>query len=242
MNVQNTKWFCFIIGMIQQTQSTCQDCRGKGDRINAKDRCKHCLGRKTIRDRKILEVHVDKGMVHGQKILFYGEGDQEPEMEAGDIVILIDEKQHPVYSRNGNDLILRMNLELVEALCGYQKVIKTLDGRDLVITTLPGEVTKHGDVKCVMNEGMPQYKNPTEKGRMIIQFLVEFPSELPAELIPQLENCLPPRAEIMIPDSAEECVLVPLNPEEEANRRSQKNAYDEDDDPRGGQRVQCATS
>jgi DnaJ family protein A protein 1 len=56
-----------------------------------------------------------------------------------------------------------------------------------------GEVTKHGDVKCIMNEGMPQYKNPFEKGRLIIQFLVNFPSSLPPELIPQLENCLPPR-------------------------------------------------
>jgi DnaJ family protein A protein 1 len=54
-------------------------------------------------------------------------------------------------------------------------------------------VTKHGDVKCVMNEGMPQYKNPFEKGRLIIQFLVNFPASLPPELIPQLENCLPPR-------------------------------------------------
>lgn len=56
-----------------------------------------------------------------------------------------------------------------------------------------GEVTKHGDVKCVMNEGMPQYKNPFEKGRLIIQFLVNFPTSLLPELIPQLENCLPPR-------------------------------------------------
>jgi len=54
-------------------------------------------------------------------------------------------------------------------------------------------VTKHGDVKCVMNEGMPQYKNPFEKGRLIIQFLVNFPTSLLPELIPQLENCLPPR-------------------------------------------------
>jgi hypothetical protein len=63
----------------------------------------------------------------------------------------------------------------------------------LFIYFFAGEVTKHGDVKCIMNEGMPQYKNPFEKGRLIIQFLVNFPSSLPPELIPQLENCLPPR-------------------------------------------------
>ena len=46
-----------------------------------------------------------------------------------------------------------MNIELVEALCGFQKVSRTLDDRDIVITVLPGEVTKYGEVKCVLNEG-----------------------------------------------------------------------------------------
>lgn len=46
-----------------------------------------------------------------------------------------------------------MDIELVEALCGFQKLIRTLDDRDLVLTTIPGEVTKHADVKCVLSEG-----------------------------------------------------------------------------------------
>ncbi|PNF37830.1 DnaJ subfamily A member 1 [Cryptotermes secundus] len=228
-------------GMIQQIQSMCTECRGQGERISPKDRCKTCQGKKTVRDRKILEVHVDKGMVDGQKITFGGEGDQEPGLEPGDIIIVLDEKENEVYKRSNNDLIMRMNIELVEALCGFQRVIKTLDDRDLVITAIPGEVTKHGDVKCIMNEGMPQYKNPFEKGRLIVQFLVNFPSSLPPELIPQLENCLPPRPETMIPDGAEECLLVDLDPEQEARRREYKNAYDEDEAGHGPSRVQCAT-
>ncbi|XP_018335149.1 dnaJ homolog subfamily A member 1 [Agrilus planipennis] len=230
-------------GMIQQIQTVCSECKGQGERINPKDRCKQCNGKKTIRDRKILEVNVDKGMVDGQKIVFSGEGDQEPELEPGDIIIVLDEKPHPVFKRNGNDLIIHQEIELVESLCGFQRVIRTLDYRELVITAIPGEVTKHGAVKCVMNEGMPQYKNPFEKGRLIIQFLVKFPDTIAPELIPTLENCLPPRPEIMISDLAEECVLLPFDPEQEARRRSTKNVYDEDDDMHGhGQRVQCATN
>lgn len=53
-------------------------------------------GRKTVRDRKILEVHVDKGMTDGQKIVFSGEGDQEPDLEPGDLIIVLDEKEHDV--------------------------------------------------------------------------------------------------------------------------------------------------
>ena len=95
--------------------------------------------------------------------------------------------------RSTDNLVMRMELELVEALCGFQKVIRTLDDRDLVITAIPGEVMKHGDVKCVLNEGMPQYRNTFEKGRLIIQFQVNFPQSLPMEMIPQLESLLPPR-------------------------------------------------
>ena len=49
-------------GMVQQIQSVCAECHGEGESISAKDRCKNCQGRKTVRERKILEVHIDKGM------------------------------------------------------------------------------------------------------------------------------------------------------------------------------------
>jgi len=230
-------------GMIQQIQSMCMECRGSGERINPKDRCKNCNGRKVVREKKILEVHIDKGMVDGQKIIFNGEGDQEPDLEAGDIIIVLDEKEHPVYKRSGCDLIFRQELQLSEALCGFQKLIKTLDGRDLLISCIPGEVVKHGDVKCVMNEGMPQYKNPFEKGRLIVQSLVEFPTTIDPAIISTLENCLPPRPEIMIPDQAEECVLLPFDPKSKSREHMHRQAYEEDDEgSHGPGRVQCATN
>ncbi len=88
---------------------------------------------------------------------------------------------------------MRMELTLVEALCGFRKSIRTLDERDLVISALPGQVFKQGDLKCILNEGMPHYRNPFEKGRLIIQFCVEFPRQLSQDVIPQLESLLPPR-------------------------------------------------
>lgn len=221
-------------GMLQQVQSVCSECRGQGEHINPRDRCKQCGGRKTVRDRKILEVHVDPGMVDGQNIVFSGEGDQEPDYEPGDIVILLEEKKHDVFKRSRNDLIMRMELELVEALCGFQKVIRTLDGRDLVVTSLPGTVTKHGDLKCLMNEGMPVYKDPFTHGRLIIQLIVNFPKTIDIDDIPMLERCLPMRKEVIIPEGAEECILQDLDSE-----REQRLAYEEDEG--GSPRVQCAT-
>ena len=48
-------------GMMQQIQSMCGECQGTGERIDPKLRCKKCSGKKVNRERKILEVVVDKG-------------------------------------------------------------------------------------------------------------------------------------------------------------------------------------
>lgn len=79
------------------------------------------------------------GMKDGENIRFTGEGDQEPGLEPGDIIIVLDEKEHKTFRRNGTDLIMEMEVQLVEALCGFQKTIETLDSRTLVITNLPGK-------------------------------------------------------------------------------------------------------
>uniref|UniRef100_A0A8C7Q777 Uncharacterized protein n=1 Tax=Oncorhynchus mykiss TaxID=8022 RepID=A0A8C7Q777_ONCMY len=159
-------------GMIQQIQTMCAECQGEGERFNSKDRCKTCNGHKVERKKKILEVHIDKGMKGGQKIPFHGEGDQEPGLEPGDVVIVLDQQDHPVYQRQEDDLHMKMNIKLVEALCGFKKTIRTLDGRMLIITSSPGKVVKANDVRCVHNEGMPIHKDPYDRGQLIIQFQV----------------------------------------------------------------------
>ncbi|KAM9375864.1 dnaJ homolog subfamily A member 4 isoform 1-T2 [Pholidichthys leucotaenia] len=228
-------------GMIQQIQSMCQDCQGQGERFNSKDRCKNCNGHKVERKKKILEVHIDKGMKDGQKITFYGEGDQEPGLEPGDVIIVLDQREHSVFQRQHDDLVMKMNIKLVEALCGFKKTIETLDNRTIVISSQPGEVIKHNDIKCVMNEGMPVYKNPYERGQLIIQFQVEFPDKhwLPEHLMFQLERLLPPREDVMITDDMEEVDLCEPEVGSQHGNHS-REVYEEDDSgPRG--RVQCQT-
>jgi len=231
-------------GMIQQIQSMCAECQGQGERINPKDRCKTCLGRKVVKERKILEVHIDKGMRDGQKVTFAGEGDQEPGLEPGDIIIVLDEKDHQTFKRNGFDLITKIELQLVESLCGFQRSIKTLDEREIVISAIPGEVIKHGAVRCVLGEGMPQYRNPFEKGRLIVQFDVIFPPSnfLPANKLAELEALLPARPPApIITEHSEEVNMVELDPAHDRRNHTRGHAYDEDDDDEGAHRggVQC---
>lgn len=228
-------------GMYQQIHTTCRDCDGLGEKINPKDMCKTCNGKKIVHERKILEVHIDKGMTDGQKITFYGEGDQSPGLEPGDIIIILEEKEHPVFKRKDIDLIMKMELTLNEALTGFKRTIKTLDNRVLIISTMPGEFIKPNEIKCVLNEGMPMHKNPFEKGRLIISFNVKFPEngQIDVKKLTELEKILPPKPKVDMPIEAEEHTLIDLDPAYERSKR--QDAYSEDDMQSGGpKRVQCA--
>jgi DnaJ homolog subfamily A member 2 len=101
-------------GMITQVQRQCDPCGGTGSMAE----------RKT--ERKVLEVHVDKGMSHNQKITFTGMADENPNMEPGDINFVIQEKDHDLFKRKGADLLVTKNLSLNQALCGFAVSILSL--------------------------------------------------------------------------------------------------------------------
>lgn len=91
-------FFCFFLSgrWSRASENVLRVCAHKGEVINEKDRCRKCEGHKVCKETKLLEVHVDKGMKHGQKITFSGEADQAPGVEPGDIVLILQEKEHEV--------------------------------------------------------------------------------------------------------------------------------------------------
>lgn len=132
--------------MIQQLQQPCDECSGTGEIINHKDKCKTCNGKKVVSEKKMLEVHIDKGMRGGQTINFRGESDQAPGVTPGDVIIVIEEKPHERFKRQENDLFFEQEVDLLTALGGGQFAIKHLDERALIVNVLPGEVLKHGTI------------------------------------------------------------------------------------------------
>lgn len=134
--------------MVQQVQQPCNDCNGEGEIINQKDRCKTCLGKKTNSERKVIEVHVDPGMKDGQTVTFTGEADQAPGIVPGDVVIVIDEKEHPVFKRKGDDLYMEAQVDLLTALAGGTISIPHLSDKILKVNILPGEILKPGEFYC----------------------------------------------------------------------------------------------
>jgi DnaJ family protein A protein 2 len=233
--------------MIQQIQHVCTDCRGTGETISDKDKCPQCKGQKVVQDKKLLEVHVEKGMQHGQKITFQGEADEAPDTQTGDIVFVLQLKEHLKFKRKGDDLFLEHTLTLTEALCGFQFPVTHLDNRQLLIKSSPGEIIKPGQFKAINDEGMPHYQRPFMKGRLYIHFTVDFPEtgSLTPEQQKALETILPPRPVSQLTDmeldECEETTLHDVNIEDEMRRKqqAQQEAYEEDEES-AGPRVQCA--
>lgn len=113
-----------------------------------------------------------------------------------------------------------------------------------------GEVIRPGDVRCIMNEGMPQHRGPFDKGRLIICFAVKFPPEnwISPDKYVALEQLLPPRREVMLPDNVDVCVMHKVDTSSSsasasASHRRRNEAYDSDDEEMGmgGQQFQCAS-
>jgi DnaJ homolog subfamily A member 2 len=95
-------------GMITQMQRTCPDCNGRGNSA------------KTKNERKVLEVHIEKGMSNNSKITFAGDADEVPGMdEPGDVTFVIQEKEHDLFKRKGADLLLTKEISLNQALTGF---------------------------------------------------------------------------------------------------------------------------
>lgn len=251
--------------MIQRFQTVCPDCNGDGEIIKDKDRCKQCHGKKTVVDRKVLHVHVDKGVRSGTKVEFRGEGDQAPGVQAGDVVFEIEQKPHTRFTRKDDDLLYKCNIELVTALAGGTIYIEHLDDRWLSIDILPGEAIAQGkwarsfplgrmltrsadSVKMVRGHGMPSHRHH-DFGNLYIHFNVVFPEKnwtQDPNAFEELRKLLPAPALQNVPPA--EAMTEPADLEDLDNPSQRvfgggpgMGEEDDEDAQPGGERVQCAS-
>jgi DnaJ family protein A protein 2 len=234
-------------GMVQQIQTVCSECQGKGEVIDEKDRCTQCNGKKVIPETTVQEFVVERGMEWGETIVRRGEGDQQPKMTPGDLIIVLQQKGDKEeyfnqFKRHGSDLIFKHQLTLNEALTGFKILIKQLDGR-IISVAKTGEVFKPKDVLMVEGEGMPKEGNPYEKGRLFIEIEVLFPTyKQLGKSVNQLKSLLPqpgpskiaPKDETSIEDV--ESKRVDFEEEKRKGQRAHRGGGDDDDDDdeRGG--------
>ncbi|KAF3069113.1 DnaJ like protein subfamily B member 4 [Daldinia childiae] len=143
-------------------------------------------GKRTTTD-QVLEVPIKPGLKKGSKIKFKGVGDQE---EGGkqDLHFIVEEKPHPLFVRDGDDLIHTVELDLKEALTGWRRTVTTIDGKQLNVEK--AGPTGPGTSDSYPGLGMPISKKPGERGNFIIKYNVKFPTSLTAAQKQQLREIL----------------------------------------------------
>jgi len=123
-----------------------------------------------------LEINVKPGWKNGTKITFAEKGDETPTTIASDIIFTLEQKPHPQFERDGNDLIKTVTLDLNEALLGTSFSVYTLDGKAIEVKI--DDIISPSYVKLLPGEGMPVSKTPGQRGDLRVKFNIRFPKQL----------------------------------------------------------------
>ncbi|KAM9770797.1 dnaJ homolog subfamily B member 1b [Menidia menidia] len=146
-------------------------------------------GRSIRTEEKILEVQIKKGWKEGTKITFPKEGDETPRNIPADVVFVLKDKPHPVFKRDGSDVVYTAKISLRDALCGCTVNAPTLEGRTVTVSTT--DVVHPGLKRRVSGEGLPYPKRPDRRGDLIVEYDVKFPERLTQSARETIAGVLP---------------------------------------------------
>lgn len=131
--------------------STCTVCRGRGSIV--REPCETCRGTGRVRASRTVSVEVPAGIADGQRLRLTGEGGAGAQGgRPGDLYVNIAVEPHEHFVRDGDDLLYRLDVTMVDAALGTTAVVEALDG-DLEVRLAAG--TQSGTVKVFRNRGVP---------------------------------------------------------------------------------------
>lgn len=138
-------------------------------------------------ERETLHVQIPKGILQGDSIILNEYGNMNEAGAKGDVRIMINILQHPIFKVENLDLHIEKTISLKDALCGFHFEIHHLNGRVFQLSNKPGNIIKPGSIKTIPNLGLE--KNG-ETGSIKIKFNVDFPESLSQEQINTLSSGL----------------------------------------------------
>ena len=154
----------------------CPDCDGEGRVI--KNKCNRCSGQGRIRGEDTVKVKVPAGVTEGNYITLRGQGNAGMRGgEAGDLIVLIEEKEHNEFERDGNDIYHDLVLSVPQAILGTEVEVPTLKGK-AKLKIEPG--TQPGKLLRMKERGIPNLHG-AGRGDQYIRINVFIPKELSAE-------------------------------------------------------------
>ena len=161
-----------FLGQVMTTRA-CPRCQGTGSIIVKP--CGECGGDGRVRARRTLTVKVPEGIESGMRIRLTGEGEVGPGGgPAGDLFVEVVEREHPVFSRDGDDLHCRVPVPMTAAALGTTVKLETLDGEeqlDIAAGTQPDEVL------TLRARGVPHLRG-TGRGDLHVHLEVQVPTRL----------------------------------------------------------------
>lgn len=158
------------------TRQGCPRCGGTGSVVEKP--CAECQGNGRIRHRRTIAVHVPAGVENGQRLRLQGEGDAGAGGgPAGDLYVDVRVTAHPLFRRDGADVVSEVTVGLAQAALGAEIEVETLEGKTPL--KVP-EGTQPGDVLRVRGKGLvPAGARSRGDHRVVIR--VEVPKHLSAQ-------------------------------------------------------------
>ncbi len=131
-------------------------------------------------DGSTLEVRIPRGIDTGKRIRVRGEG--MPGVaggEPGDLYLRVEVVPHPLFERRGDDLYVKVPVDLYTAVLGGEVEVPTIEGKRILLKIPPG--TQNGKLFRLRGKGMPKLKKPDERGDMYAEIVVRIPTDLTPE-------------------------------------------------------------
>lgn len=164
-----------IMGQMQST-TTCQTCGGEGKIIEQK--CTSCYGEGIISGEELIELKIPAGVSEGVQLSVSGKGNAARRGGVnGDLLIVIQEIEHPDFQRDGNDLLYNLFISIPDAILGTNVEIPTLQGK-VKIKIDAG--SQSGKILRLRGKGLPDL-NGYSKGDLMVRINIYIPSSLSKE-------------------------------------------------------------
>lgn len=166
-----------------QTQTTCSGCNGEGKTV--KDKCNTCHGDGIVRAEEVISINIPAGVAEGMQLSVGGKGNAAPRGGInGDLLVLIEEEEHPELKRDGSNLFYDSYVNFADAALGTSIEIPTVDAK-VKIKIEPG--TQSGKVLRLKGKGLPDV-NSYGTGDLLVNINVWTPQALSAEEKKALET------------------------------------------------------
>ncbi|WP_321306308.1 molecular chaperone DnaJ [Marinifilum fragile] len=168
--IQNT-----ILGQMQ-TSSTCPSCNGEGKMITNK--CTSCAGEGIVRDEEVISINIPAGVAEGMQLSVSGKGNAARRGGInGDLLILIQEEEHPELVRDENDLLYNLFISIPDSILGTAVEIPTIENK--VKVKIDGG-TQPGKILRLRGKGLPDV-NGYGRGDLLVKINVWVPNNVSKE-------------------------------------------------------------